>query len=389
MSKILLATESVADPSSLRRLVAIADILRQNGHETVLAAGDLLAGSELANGHALLPAPVLPPGRRPAVAAAGYLGLLIDGGFLDAAALQILTAGCDTLLAQTMPSAIVLDRAPVLALASWGGKRLLVGEGAHLPPPGYDRLQSLDGDRQQGRADSMHELIMGALLRVQNRRARAAPECPADLFAGSQRMIATLAEFDPFVSQREDRNIGPLHVVPTPADLSAEPRYVAIFDRDYPNLSLAIEALALAKAGGEIYVPELPERLRRLAQHAGITVHLAGWPDEPSLRRARLVIHHGEMTAIESLLALGRAQVLLARDPEQIARGQVVASRGIGAVAFEAEHMRALGKIAARLLDDQTVGERAYAWARTLQEDFNRDGAAIAADAAERLALAG
>jgi len=393
MSKILLATEAVTESSPVRRLALVADALRRRGHDTIVAAGDLLAATALAEGNSLIALPVLAPARRPSVAAAGYSGLLIDSGFLDAPALHTLANGCDTLLAQIAPDAIVLDRAPVLSLASWGKPRLLIGEGAHLPPPGYDRLRSLGGDAAQSRAASMQELVMGAILRVQNRRFRPAPDCPADVFSASERLICTLAEFDPFVAERTDRNIGPLQAAPQPSDPWAArpeaPRIIAVVDGDYPHLTPLLAALAQRGLKGELYVAELPGPLKMMAEQAGVLVRFAAWPADDALQAAQIVVHHGEQMAVEHLLALGRPQLLLPRAAEQIVRGQILASRGIGALVTEAEHLRALDKIVARLAADRGVHERAYAWARTVQEEFNKQGAELAADAAERLALAG
>lgn len=354
MSRFLLVSEALDPTDAASRLRSVAAALSVAGHETVWA----VPGEAPPPGTSGLDTPALPDGARGSLPRAGCLPLLAGCGFFDPETLSARVAAWRETFAAAACDAVIGDRAPAAWLgAPLGLKRLLLGEGVHLPMPGRPLPLAPEDP---------------ALLAALGDAARAAGfgfEDPALLFMAERRLVCDLAEFDPLLAARDDETVGPLSVLPAPARPPASGRCIATLDGDWPGLADALAGLRTARRHLDLRVAGLDPGVARFAEQQGMAPH-GRHANTAELAAADLVIHHGDRASVELCWALGRPQIAVPRWPEEAARARAAVERGLGVAVLEPAHLDALGAIVRDMLGDPDLGARAYAWALTVAEDF-------------------
>lgn len=392
VANILLCTEATRDDGALRRLVLVEAQLAKHGHDCKIAAADLSYVMPLGvvNLDRILPGPA--PGRfpRPADYIDTVSAMLLQSGFSSWARLAANVAAWRNLAQLAAPDLVVVDSSPAVTMAlSERYAVLQIGAGARIPPQrGLAGALGPEGDSSSLGAQARDTLV-SAINRVRGLNKQTAIASVDEALNTTSRMICCLAEFDPFLPQREEKVVGPLQQLPAPSPPDAAAPVVMFLDADYEQGQAAIMGLGGSGIRIQFFAPGMAPQAAQTVQERGIAVITERLPRTADWAGASLVIHHGDLHLSETLLAMGRPQLLLPRDPEQQQVAQALVRRGIGVMLTKPNEVGAIGKILQRLAVDDDFRARAYAWGRTVQDDAGGTGLGKVVEECEALLARG
>jgi rhamnosyltransferase subunit B len=385
MARILLGWELGNGVGYARRLAAIANCLKAEGHEPVLALRDPRAVPDPPC--PVLQAPIvvgrLRPGTRGFVPA-GFADLIAVNGFGTADHLLEVLTGWQGLIDQVRPDLVVAEYAAGLVLAAWRRiPTVLIGTPYLMPPADGTRFPEREGVKPYADQRALLE-VMG---RAQAARGAALPDGVTQPFAEAVRVPYALPELDPWTRDRRERLNGLWEPVAR-AEPPASVRLFAYLTPQAPAFPAAAEGLARAGIPGEAFIPGCPERLAAALGARGIAVLRDPPPLSAAVAGASVIFHHGGIDTAQTALALGRPQLILPRYLDQRLTGEALAALGVGIL-----HNRATAtgeSVAAalqRLAGDATMTARARLRATLIRRRGIADALSSSVDAA-REALA-
>lgn len=371
MARILLANEFGDGFGHARRLLSVARELARRDHACIFALRDPAATAPVLrdSGFPVLQAPFVMPVQRAAWrgrTVVAYGDILAGMGFDDADRLQALVAAWDGLLDLVKPDLVIADFAPLLCLALYPARALLLlGNGYTLPPAHLPQFPKLREAEPLVREDA----LLATIAQVQQRRGRACPPSLPALLSAQGHFVTTLAELDPYAAVRMAPADGPLLPLPPPAPASdAQTDYFAYLSAGYAGSTIMIEAMARSGLRGSIFLrdadgAELAQWGRRGLQMHERTVDLA-----PGIAGAAVTIHHGGPATLETALAVGRRQLLLPRHFEQTLYARAALNLKLAVAMkphakFELQHAAAALRVIAA---DGAAAEAAAAFAGNL-----------------------
>jgi rhamnosyltransferase subunit B len=313
------------------RLVPIAQALERRGVETYLAVPDFVTTLPVlkASGLPFVQAPhKSAPQRREfeGRVSASFADILARGGFDQPQWLLAHLLAWQGLLDLYRPDLIIADYAPVLSLAAFGKVPVVrVGTGYTVPPADEEKFPKL----YNGALLIGEEAVLACVREAQRERGREVPRALPEIVRGAAAFITHLDRFDPYAAHRRKKlATGPLKPLPAPASGPPEVDYFAYVTASYDGVRTVLDALRASGLTGSLYArgarPESIAELRR----RGFTVHETPPPLAEVAALAALVVHHGGIGTTESVLALGRPQLVIPRHAEQTLNGWVVGRQG-------------------------------------------------------------
>ncbi|HYH21338.1 MAG TPA: nucleotide disphospho-sugar-binding domain-containing protein [Azospirillum sp.] len=319
MARVLLAWELGDGFGHVTRLLPVARRLREAGHDCVFAV------RSLENSHVVL-APegftfVQAPFAIPAVergqekAPMSTFGdILATVGFADVHRLLPMVTAWQGLIDVVDPALIVTDYAPGVCVAAYGVRPVVnIGDGFVLPPPELDRFPPFRD--APPRIDEAK--ILATLQEVQRRRGRPVPPTAPSILAGSGVFVITLPELDFYGKHRQQPAIGTLTQLPPPLEEEPEEDYFGYLSLSYPHTVKVLDGLAQSGRTGRIYLRDAAPQDIRAWRERGLAILDRPQPMREAVGRARVIVHHGGVGTVETVLALGRPQLVVPRHQEQ------------------------------------------------------------------------
>jgi UDP-N-acetylglucosamine transferase subunit ALG13 len=236
-------------------------------------------------------------------------------GFAKLERLDVLVSAWDTLFDVIAPDIVVSDYAPTANLALFGGAipHLVIGDGFTLQPPEMLRFPPF----RKARPAFDDAEILKVTSHVQDRRGRQQLERLPQLYAGSAHEVITLPELDPFRDQRAHLGIGPVSGIPDPVDSQPVQDYFAYLSASYRFTGKILEGLIASGRQGSVYLRDSSSVARDRLRALGLNIHEEAQDMSDMARKSAVIIHHGGVGTAETVLALGRPQMLVPRHAEQ------------------------------------------------------------------------
>lgn len=360
----------------LDRMLAVARVLRERGHELGFALRDLARSHDriAAQGFEILQAPVwLPPLTHPP-RLGNYAVVLAAAGWLSPQGLAALLQAWTALYRHWRADAVLADHAPTALLAARGAglPRWLVGNGFQVPPCGAHfppMAHWLPG------AEAECEAWDARLLAPANAALALLGQPPLErlpqLFDGTRRAVLSLPELMHYPEVEPGvPALGPMFVddVGGPARWPAAegPRVFVYLAPGHDLFQPLLQALHAAGAVALVHAKGVtPEAAARLG---GARVHIEPEPVRMSeaLQGADLVVSHASIGTVSAALLAGVPQLVLPRHMEQAMVARRVEQAGIGLqvpLASLGGDPPDLPALLARLLGEPGWRERAAALA--------------------------
>jgi len=372
MARVLLAWELGDGFGHITRLLPIARRLREAGHDCVFAVRSLenshvvLAPEGFTFVQAPFAIPASPPGQEKEPMST-FGDILATVGFTDVNRLLPMVTAWQGLIDVVDPALIVTDYAPGVCLAAYGARPVVnIGDGFILPPPELDRFPPFrDAPPRTDEAK-----ILATVQEVQRRRGRPLPPTVPSILAGSGVFVITLPELDFYGRHRQKPAIGTLTQLPPPLEEEPGEDYFGYLSLSYPHTAKVLEGLAQSGRSGRIYLRDATPQAIQTWRERGLLIHDRPQPMREAVGRARVVVHHGGVGTVETVLALGRPQLVVPRHQEQ--RGNANALGGMrvavsmrSAGAFEPTHVT---QALTHLLETEHFRHNARTIARRLAE---------------------
>ena len=226
-----------------------------------------------------------------------------------------LTQMWDAVLDEFRPDLVIGDFAPVLALAVRGRLPMVhVGSGFTLPPADgaqFPKLRDLPSWVPE-------PLLLTALNAVLQRRRQPVLHRLPELLQGDGTFITCLPLLDPYRALRKAVIPEPLRPLPPPGADTPTTDYFAYLATDYVGTATVLEGLLASGRRGSVYLRNADIGLCDGWRRRGLSVHDEPQPIVEAASRAAVVVHHGGINTTETVLALGRPQLLVPRHTEQL-----------------------------------------------------------------------
>lgn len=386
MARVLIGWELGAGRGHILSMLAMANALKERGHEVALAVQRFDALPPELPAMAVYQAPVWPglysDFQSSSVRASTIIDILARLGLSRPRTLKHLVTGWDALFAAIRPDLVIGDFAPALMVAAQGRlPSIATGPGFQVPPDA-DPVMRL-GEREPGYDEAM-------LLDIVDADLREAGRAPLDhlgaLFRCTRPMIASFAELDPY--RRTDAGQFCAPSITGWAE-SGEARGDEVFV--YVNgLMSNTEALWQGLAGSGLpiraYVPLISPETRTLAARLGIAVE----PEPLSWRaiaaRSRLIVSHGAHGTMCAALLSGLPHLVFFADLEKALHARAMSEAGFGATCnVETATSASLAGQVKALHADRAGAERTRAAAPRFRERMVPDFGDAVADAVELL----
>ncbi|GAB4174619.1 MAG: glycosyltransferase [Thalassobaculales bacterium] len=351
MATILFAWELGDGFGHVTRMRPLALRLKAAGHRPVFAVRSVPNGHTLlaAHGIPVLQAPHLTPRVPPELEGkpiGTYGDIIATVGFDDEERLAAMVAAWEALIALVEPALIVTDFCPTLALATYPGERVVaLGDGFTLPPHHLPQFPLL---RDSGPRVPEAETL-ARVQALQRRRGRPLPPAMPAILAAEGSFVISLPEMDKYAAERPGAAIGPMEPLPAPlppiAPGEEADAFFAYLSWGFPGTRKALEGLAASGRKGSVFLRDAPPAVIQEWRGRGLTVFDRPQPMVEAARRARCVVHHGGLGTTETVLALGRPQLLVPRHYEQqmnlsIVAGLACAVGMLGGGRFQPGHLQ-------------------------------------------------
>ncbi|HUO55411.1 MAG TPA: nucleotide disphospho-sugar-binding domain-containing protein, partial [Rhodoblastus sp.] len=200
-------------------------------------------------------------------------------------------------------------------LAAYGRIPVLaVGGGYVLPPAHLPRMPAL----LPGRSDMPDEpTLLANAAAVQRQRKLPAPHSLPSLIGGAAHAVCTYPETDVYADLRAEPASGPLESSSRPLGRPERKAVFAYLAADVRPTARLLQVLAKCGFPVEVFVRDLPDRMKSALRVANVRVHETPPPLAEVAERSSLIVHHGGIGTAETALALGRPQFLLPKHLEQ------------------------------------------------------------------------
>lgn len=299
------------------------------------------------------------PARRPPPPRFGLADVLTLSGYTEPAAIEALLAGWDERMERLRPALFIGDSAPSARLASLGRVPFVaIGDGYVLPPAHRPM------PRRVGSAPLEDDAaVLARYADVQARRGHRAPPNLTALWCGTRDVVCTYPTLDPYQAHRQAAASGPLTPPPPPLPPATHP---ALFAYLAPTAKggAAFAALARLDLPTRVYVRDAAWTAPPGADH--LTVLTEPGDLRAEMAAASLIVHHGGNGTTETVLALGRPQLLLPNHLEQALTADRLRRCGVGAVPWAWEDPLALAQAMTAAAVSEPLAQAAQSLARSL-----------------------
>ncbi len=345
--RILIAWELGGNYGHLARCLPIAEGLRRRGHEVVFAVRDTRTAAELSApaGMAFVQAPLVRAKTGLARPPASYAEILLGAGYADATGLYGAVRAWCGLLRLGRVEAVLADHAPTALLAAHisGVPHLAIGNGFAVPPtvsppPSIRPWEAVPETRLKQAGRAVDAAIAAVAVGFGYRGAVAL----RDLF-GSQDILDTFAELDPYPARKAGKYIGPIYSLSgtkaVPWQEADGRKIVAYLRPDLPGFAALMAALDEVDAEKFCVIPGLrPSQARSLA---GPRMRIALEPValDLLLHRADLVVSYGGNGTTAQALLAGKPLLLVPRLVEQYLGCRAIGGLGAG-ILLEGDRSR-------------------------------------------------
>lgn len=328
---VLFAWELGAGMGHVQQLLPLAKALTAHGLRAVFAVREPeFTGALLqSQGFEVLQAPNrhVADTSAPTGLAASFADILARCGFNSVEQLSPLLQAWQDLLDQVQPDLIVCDHSPTLCLASAGAiPTVLVGSGFTVPPitePVFPVL--IPGQELYIREERM----LAVVQEVQRQRGRLIPQTLPGIFSDADCFVTAVPELDPYQAERKEPVVGPLDRLGAPIPPPPTPSYFAYLNAAQAGVEQVLNGLLSCGFPGQVYLRQLTEAQRDLWKSAGVNIIEQMPPIREVLARATVVVHHGGAGTAQHALAIGRPQLLLPTQLEQILSAQLLQQLGV------------------------------------------------------------
>ncbi|MGF1549299.1 MAG: nucleotide disphospho-sugar-binding domain-containing protein [Sphingomonadaceae bacterium] len=334
MAHILLGWEYGGGSGHTRKLVQIAERLKESGHRVSYALKQVGSiGLDRTQGAAVLPTPQFPNAlapmpkrkRRPH----HTLGdIFVALGLGDPAATAAVLSSWRDLLKAAKPDIVVAEYAPTLLLAARGRyPTVATGTGFSLPPAAMPRFPSLTGKPPTFNEANTLAAVNKALERLGDEPLESLPA----IYAATRSVVASFPELDHYRQWRKEPRVAPTIPVPRPEPSSGEGEEVFVYSSTVPNPEAAIwKALEASKLPVRIYLPGIGPPYRGKLEARGFKVEPRPLSFPEIGKRSRILLSHGGCGFVSSGLLTGLPQVVCHLDLEKMMQGRAVKRLGIG-----------------------------------------------------------
>jgi UDP:flavonoid glycosyltransferase YjiC (YdhE family) len=386
--RILYAWELGTNAGHLERGLAIAEGLRDRGHDVIFVVSDLVLAERLlaSRGFDFIPTPHTPlrPTRRPTV---NFSDVLLTCGFADAVALDARVRAWTHLLHHLDPDAIVIDHAPTAQLAAYIANlpAILVNSGFAIPPL-TQPLPSIQPHRRISNEQlSLADRRVLATVNDVTRRCGAQPLAHlSELFARSAHIITTFKELDPYSERDTGMHVGPLER----ATGHTEARWrtvggIRVFAYLRPHINGLDTLLQTLLSCNVEVICALPGASQaRMARYQSAHFEIFTEPIELGslLKEADLVISYGGAGLLARALLAGLPLLLVPDVLEQITNSERVVALGAGILLLEDRNPAAITSALTALTSQDRY--------RTAARNFATKYRAGVPDARERIVAA-
>jgi len=378
MATIALNWELGAALGHVGRYLAIALQLRAQGHRPVLILRDISQAEAVLGPHRIeyLQAPLWLTPVRGLPPDLNFTETLYRFGFLKPDGLLSMARAWRALWALLQPELMLFDHAPTALLAARGFDvpRLIVGNSFAVPP----QLRPLPRYRWWANGAGEH----GRLAETEERTTRncnavlkelGAPLIAqvADLFEAEATYLCARPQLDVYGQRADGHYIGPVNSLSMgsapvwPAGEGGGPPIFAYLKSDYKHIEAVLGAIGKSRARYLIYAAGLPEQLRR--RHESEHVAFSATPlqmHEVVKQCSAIICHAGGMSDIA--LDHGKPLLLLPTQMEQTMTSHRVEALGAGVLLALDGNPAQLPKLLKRLLDDESLAQRAVEYAAQL-----------------------
>jgi len=341
MARILCAWEYGADLGHVRRLVPVAEALRDLGHEVSIAFRDS-AHLEAARsrGFDAYVAPLLriPPFVNPAPA--NFSDVLLNIGFADLHSISGALRAWRSLLELLGTQLIVADYAPTAMVAGRlaGTRMVTIGTGFALPPP-TDPLPALRpwAPLEEGVLRAHDDRLVRTIREaIGPAGAGRAPVRARDIFAADAHLLCTFPELDPFAPRDTGEYVGPQGDASSGEDLrwqgTAAHRIFAYLKPRNERFDAVVAALHALDAECIVAAPGLGHERASALSSGGVLVVSAPVNLDPLLAEASLCITHAGPGVAARALAAGVPMALLPQHLEQFLIARRIEQSGAASV---------------------------------------------------------
>lgn len=316
MARILLGWELGAGNGHVSRLLDLASILADRGHQPVCAPQQIGA---FAAHWPTWQAPVWPRllqalyrryPRNPSTMgdALAYLGL--D----DPQAMTAMILAWDRLLADVKPDAVIAEYAPMLQVSARGRvPTLAYGTGFTLPPADLSQFPGLFGDP----AVVPEPALLGSFNGALGQAGRPALDTLPQIFAADANLVSTFAELDPYRRWRTGEVKAPTIIGPVPLATDRGEEVFVYFNGKSKRPNAFWQGLVNSELRIRIYDPQLSESGIATLERAGMIVARQPIPFAKIVERSRLLISHGGLGFVSSGLLAGLPQMIFPFDAEK------------------------------------------------------------------------
>lgn len=338
MKTALLVWELGDGLGHVTRLIKIAERLSMQNVRCLFVVRNIeLAGKYVRDrGFEVIQSPIAtidpirgPDGSQPAT----MTDILGSIGFAKPERLTVLVSAWDTLLGLVAPDIVISDYAPTANLALFGGHipNLVIGDGFTLQPPEMEIFPAF----RRARPAFDDADILKIVSNVQERRGRQPLSRLPQLFAGSAHEVITLPELDPFRDKRRHLGLGPISGTPAPVESQPTQDYFAYLSAGYRFTGKILDGLIASGRPGSIYLRDSASQARDKLRDLGLTIHDNAQDMSEMAERSAVIIHHGGVGTAETVLALGRPQMVVPRHAEQWLNASSLGRLGV-AIAIRA-----------------------------------------------------
>lgn len=373
MTTALLVWELGDGLGHVTRLIKIAERLTQKNVRCLFVVRNIeLAGKYVRDrGFEVIQSPIAtidpirgPDGTQPAT----MTDILGSIGFAKPERLAVLVSAWETLLDLIAPDVVISDYAPTANLALFGGPvpNLVIGDGFTLQPPEMDRFPPF----RRARPAFDDAEVLKVVARVQADRGRQSLDHLPQLFGGSAHEVVTLPELDPFRDQRRHLGIGPISATPDPVESEPSQDYFAYLSAGYRFTAKILNGLIASGRPGSVYLRDSSAEARDRLRGLGLNIHEDAQDMPEMAESSAVIIHHGGVGTAETVLALGRPQLVVPRHAEQWLNASSLGRLGV-ALAVRASEALTSEQVAAALVTARTrpdFAERSKSLSATLAE---------------------
>ncbi len=403
MAVVLMGWEFGTGLGHVKRLLPIAEALREAGHQPVLALKDLFTAPDLVAersagnaGFTLLQAPYLHPSREPQtpnVPKPSFADVLKGTKYGDAALLSVMVEGWSGMLRTVAPRLVVSDFSPTLNLAARNVcPTVVVGNGYTVPPSGRRLPPMVPWETKLPVSSVMAE---NDILRAVNSVLKARHQPPlnflSDLFSGTETFVCTIPEFDPYAAYRDRPPLPPFNV-PTvqhypPIESRPENSAFVYLPAQHPNLRAVLGALIELDVTCDAFIRDLPATLKSRFRSPRLRFHERPQPLGEILPRVRAAIHQGGPGMAYTALLAGTPHLVLPRRLERAvtAYGLKRLKTALVLPAKRNQSSKTVARSLKALLNNQEIWRAAQTAAEALASKRRNDPVTAVVDACLKL----